>query len=334
MQPETQAQGSTTTASCPSTKQLLKDVLQQIGDFEAKKLTELKSELEGFVKKQQQLVDDYRKAYPELKRKWCAQHTDVQTLFTQLKSTHDPLKDPWKGLIARCICAKQKEVDCFAESLAKRKRCCFGPLEHALDQARTKFTDTKARLDILLALSGKVDAALTTHATWIKDVKNLPQPERASVLYLFWFRLLPAHRALKPNDLEKECVVPGDDEAPEKICKAEWGAACPTDPWACTPPPPTGTTAPDTSRRLPWLMPPDSYEAALDCAWDDYRKAKNELAIAEAKFKATPDDLATRVKEYGAAKDGLEADILACLKDWKPQNPCCADVEPAPAQGA
>ena len=183
-------------------------------------------------------------------------------------------------------------------------------------------------------MQAKLDAALTSHGNWIKEIKNLPGPERATVLYLFWIRLLPAHRALMPPDLADDCPIPGDDETPEKICDADYQKPCGTDPWACSPPAATGTAAPyDTGRRLPWLMLPEAYEGALDCAWDDYRKAKNELAIAEAAFKAKADDLGTKVKEYGVAKDGLEAEILKCLKEWKPVDPCCAEAEPAQQRG-
>src|SRR5690349_17130917 len=109
--------GSAATPSCPSTKQLLDSVLKQIADFDALKLGELKGELEGFVKTQQKLVDDYKKGYPELRRRWCAQHTDIQTLYAQIKSTHDPLKDPWKDLVSKCICIKQKAVDCLGDAI-------------------------------------------------------------------------------------------------------------------------------------------------------------------------------------------------------------------------
>ena len=324
--------GSTTAASCQSTKQLLDSVLKQIADFDALKLTELKGELEGFVKKQQGLVEDYKRVYPELKRRWCAQHTDVQTLYTQLKSTHDPAKEPWKGLISKCICAKKKAVDCLGEAIKNRKRCCHGQLEHAFEDAKDKLATAKARLDILQALAAKLDAALTTDGNWIKAIQTLPGPERATVLYRFWMQLLPAHRALMPSDLGSDCPMPGDDEAPEKICKTEWEAPCAADPWACNPPASTGGTPYNAGRQLPWLMPPEAYENALDCAWEDYRKAKNELAVAEAAFKAKQDDLATKVKEHTAAKAALEDDILKCLKEWKSKDPCCADAEPAQAQ--
>jgi hypothetical protein len=335
MQPQTRSEGSPSPASSSlSAKQLLETVLKEIRDFDAKKLTELKGELEGFVKKQQGLVDDYRKQYPELKRRWCVQHTDVETLYAQLKTTHDPLKDPWKKLVSQCIGAKQKDVDCLAEAIGVRRRCGFGELEYAFDQAKAKFAAAKVRLDVLLALSAKADATLTSHATWIKDIKNLAGPERASVLYLFWIRLLPAHRSLMPSDLGGEVVMPGEAEAPEKICAAERAETCKPDPWACAPPSAGGAAggAGDTERALPWLMPPDQYEGALDRAWDEYRKAKNELAVADAAFKSKPDDLASKVKEHGTRKEGLEADILACLKAWKPSDPC-VEAEPAPQRG-
>jgi len=321
--------GSPAAPNCPSTKQLLQSVLKQIADFDALKLGELKGELEGFVKKQQGLVDDYKKVYPELRRRWCAQHTDIQTLYTQLKSTHDPLKSPWKELVSKCICVKQKEVDCLGEAIRNRKRCCQGQLEHKFEQEKEKLAATKARLDNLLALAAKLDAALTADGNWIKGIQTLPGPERVTVLYLFWVRLLPAHRALKPSDLGSDCTVPGDDETPEKICQIDWGKPCDPGPWACKPPSTEAVGGYSAERQLPWLMPPDSYEKALDCAWDDYRKAKNDLATAEAAFKAKPDDLATKVKEQSAARDGLEAEILKCLKEWKSKDPCCADAEPA-----
>jgi hypothetical protein len=334
MQPETRSEELPRQAGHLSTKQLLENVLKEISDFEAKKLTELKGELEGFVKKQQGLVDDYRKQYPELRRRWCAQHTDVETLYAQLKTTHDPLKDPWKKLVSQCICAKQKEVDCLAEAIAMRRRCGFGELEYALEGAKGAFAGAKGRLDVLLALSAKLEAALTGHGTWIKDIKNLTGPERASVLYLFWIRLLPAHRSLMPSDLGSEIKMPGEAEAPEKICAAERAEKCKADPWACAPPTAGagGAGAGTTDRLLPWLMPPDQYEVALDRAWDEYRKAKNELAVADAAFRNKPDDLATKVKEHGTRKDGLEADIVACLKAWKPSDPC-VDEEPAQQRG-
>jgi hypothetical protein len=312
---------------------MLEDVLKQISDFDALKLPELKGELEGFVKKQQGLVDDYKKVYPDLKRRWLAQHTDVQTLYTQLKTTHDPLKDPWKDLVSKCICAKQKEVDCLGEAIRNRKRCSSGKLEYEWEQAKDAFTAAKWRLDVLLALAAKLDAALTADGNWIKSIQTLPAPDRVTVLYLFWVRLLPAHRALKPADLPRDCPVPGDDETPEKICKTEWDAKCPADAWACIPPASTGGAAWYEGRSLPWLIPADAYEGALDCAWDAYRQAKNKLAIAEAAFKATPDDLATNVKRHTAAKDALEAEILKCLKTtWTPTDPC-AETAPTEERG-
>lgn len=321
---------STKAPKCRPTKELLDEIQKKIA--ESLKLTELKGELEGFVKKQQGLVDEYNKVYPELKRRWCAQHTDVQTLYTQLKSTHDPAKEPWKRLLSDCYCAKKKAVDCLGEAIRSRKRCCHGQLEHAFEEAKDKLAAAKARLDILLALAAKLDAALTTDGNRIKAIQTLPGPERATVLYRFWIQLLPAHRELMPSplDLGSDCPMPGDDEAPEKICNTEWAAQCDADPWACSPPASTGSASSyDAGRPLPWLMPPAEYEEALDCAWDEYHKAKQALTDAEAAFKAQQDDLATKVKEHTAKKDALEAEILKCLKEWKPNDPCCADAEPA-----
>ena len=136
--------------------------LKEISDFDAKKLTELKGELEGFVKKQQGLVDDYKKLYPDLRRKWCAQHTDVQTLYTQLKSTHDPLKDPWKDLVSKCICVKQKDSGLPRRGDQEPEALLLTVSSSTRSRGERQVAAAKGRLDILLALAAKLDAALTS----------------------------------------------------------------------------------------------------------------------------------------------------------------------------
>ena len=97
---------------------------------------------------------------------------------------------------------------------------------------------------------------------------------------------------------------------------------CPADPHACTPPAGQSTKSP-APLRGPWLMRPEDYQYALDCAWETYRQAKNDLAVAEAAFKNAPDDLASLVRQHASREESLEADIIACLKEWKPKDPCC-----------
>jgi hypothetical protein len=334
-QPDAGSAGTPPPAECQSARQLLDNVIKQIAEYDAKKLSELKTELDAFVKKEEGLVKDYKAKYPDLRQRWCAQQTDVHALYLQLKATHDPAKDQWKTWVTDCICKPRREVDCLEEAIANRKRCCYGPLEYAKDLAKRRFDAAKTRLDVLSALVGKLDTELGDHAKWITEIKNLAGPERVAVLYSFWFKLLPAHRWLMPADLGSDCAVPGADEAPPDLCKDVWGQPCPPDPGACKP---SGTSADegdeDARRRLPWLMLPGDYEKELDCAWEEYRKRKNELATAEAQFKDNPDDLATRTKQYTTRRDGLEAEILACLKKYQPDDPCCGDSDAEQKQGA
>jgi hypothetical protein len=142
------------------------------------------------------------------------------------------------------------------------------------------------------------------------------------------------------DDLGHDCKVPGDDETPEKICKP-YETPCPSDPGACTPPADdkvkegdAGYAGDGSGRPVPWLMSAEAYAKALDCAWNAYSVAKNELALAEAAYKARPDDLTSRIRDYGAAKEALEANILACLKEYKPNDPCCGDADAQHQEGA
>ena len=70
---QTQHGGPPAAPRCQPVADLLKNVAQQIADFEAKKLAEIKTELEAFVKKQETLAKEYAAKYPELRRIWSKQ---------------------------------------------------------------------------------------------------------------------------------------------------------------------------------------------------------------------------------------------------------------------
>src|SRR3954447_18877080 len=92
---------------CRKPQELLDDVNAQIGAYAAKKLAELKTELEAFLKKEAQLADDYKKAYPKLKELWCAQHQSIQSLYASMKCAFP--ENEWKELVCKCICARRHD---------------------------------------------------------------------------------------------------------------------------------------------------------------------------------------------------------------------------------
>jgi len=323
----------TTDQACPAAKQQLEDVTSELNKFEAKKLTELKSELEAFVKKQDALDADYQKKYPALRDKWCAQQQTIVKLHAQL--LHAFPNQDWKKIVADCICTKKRVIMCKDEAIAHLNRCGKGNAERARDEAQARFTDAKTRLDLLSANAQKIDAQLTADAAWIGNIQALlGTPEQAVALYLFWFKLLPQHKSLTPEDVAADCKTFADDESPAKLCETEWAKACESDPNACKPPADGGSAAATATatppRPAPWLILPAKYSAALDCAWDDYRKAKDEFAQRDAEYKAKADDVASLVKQRDALIASLDADVTACLKTKKPDDTCCK----TPAEGA
>lgn len=310
---------------CVSAAEMLESVTRELNEFDAKKLGELKSELETFVKNQEKLVKDYETKYPSLREKWCLQQQQVQQLYAAVKCAFPPPSEPWKEIVERCICTKKHEVRCLEERIEKRRRCCSGKRERARDRAKARFDAAKARIDALTALAAKIEAGLGEDATFIKDVNALMSgPDHAVVLWLFWFRLLPNHKQLAPADVEDSCKSFGDEDSPEKLCAATWCKPCDPEEGGCKPSTEEAEDGqPAPGRPVPWLMPPKDYRTALDCAWQDYRDAKNALAQAESEFKASPDDLGSLAKALDDRKKALEEEIKKCLKDAKPDDNCC-----------
>jgi len=88
---------------CPSTKDLLDRVTRELNHFEAKKLPELKAELEAFEKKKDDVVADYEKKYPGLRDKWCVQQQQIEKLYAALKCSFPDWKK--SSPIASASCA-------------------------------------------------------------------------------------------------------------------------------------------------------------------------------------------------------------------------------------
>lgn len=312
---------------CVPAQKLLDSITAELNSFEAKKLGELKKDLEGFVARQGQLVDDYKKQYAALKKQWCDQQTEIDALSRAIRCA----VPTWKEIITKCVCPPQADIRCQEQSIANRKRCCKGTRERTRDDAQARFDDAKAYLDALIANAAGLKAALEADAKLIKEITGLlTGADQTVAVYLFWFKLLPQHNSIAPAD----CKTIGADETLEKLCSTEFGKPCGGDPNPCTPP--KDEAAGDAAKPhhpAPWLVDPAKYATELDCAWSDRRDAKDAFAKADAAYKTKPDDLKALEDKLTAAKKGLDEEIKKCLKDQKqPGDPCCDDA--ATKQGA
>jgi hypothetical protein len=316
--------GTDTTKPCRSAKDVLQKVTDEINQFESKKLGELKASLETFVKNQDKLVEGYREKYPVLRKTWCDRQQDVERLYAHIKCEFPLDDEKWKALIQECICRKKHELYCLRRRIARRKRCCSGELQRTRDAAAEAFELAKAELDTLQNLAQRIADALAANLNVIGEIEKLPSAERAAALYLFWFKLLPNHKALTPTrDIPDACRKLGADNDPATLCKPTWEVPCKDETGGCAPPKEEEWKPPEP--QGPFLMHPDDYLKALDCAWDKYDAAKTALAQAEADYKRNPDDLTSLEKLLVDGAKALDDEIKKCLKGHKPKDGCCKE---------
>lgn len=303
--------------TCPSAADELKRLTSELADFEARKIPEVKRELEAFVKKQETALEDYKKEYKGLRQQWCDQQGAIERLDAAIKRAFPD--DSWKKIITECICVPERTIYCLQQSIDARKQCCQGKLERKVWEAQRGFQTAKVQLDALTANVAGRKAALGANGKSIDDVnKLLGGPDKALAFYPFFFELIPAHAKVAPDDLTPF----GVGVSPAELCKDTW-TACPTDDAPCTPPSGAGTSATAAVlRSAPWLVHPDKYSYQLDCAWRAFHEAKDDLTQAEADYKAAPDDLASREKQLPEAKKKAAEDIKICLTSKTPDDPC------------
>jgi hypothetical protein len=302
---------------------LLAQVNLQLNEFDAKRLGEFKSEVETFWKKQADVVADYRKQYPALRDRWCRQQQDVvQPLYSAIKSAFP--EQPWQQIVCALICAPRRDrIDTVLADIQGRLQVSRGAHEGARDDALAAYQAAKAQRDALTANAGGIDAALTANAALATQITALlNKPDRAVALYLFWFKLLPSHRGLRPSDISQDCEGFAKDETPEKLCAACADAAAGA---AKDAPAPAAAKA-AMSRSAPWLIAPDDYATALDDAWWSTSQAKDAYASAESAYRADPDDIPARQKQLEASRKTIDDDIKAGLAKWRPTDTCCSDT--------
>jgi hypothetical protein len=316
--------------SCQTAKELLQRVSAELTWFAAKNLPDLQKELQDFVTAQDALVADYGSKFPDLRKKWCSRQVDVERLCAHVKCEFSAEK--WREVIERCICKPMHDLCCLNQRIAKRQYCCAGPHERARNQAQAALDKATKHLGWMKALATSLDSQLAANLDLVNQINAVPANERATVLYLF-FKLRRSHIHMAPYDASAECKEVCTEFDCDKMCREVLERPCPDDDCGCTP---KGDWPHQSCHHCckldaPWLMAPDSYRHALDCAYDHYHKAKDDLAKAESELKKHPDDLTSLIAARDALNDpknpnNLENNITKCLKCEKPPSEdCCRE---------
>lgn len=313
---------------------LLRQVKFDLNRFEVQKLAELKGELESITRKKESLIEDYKKRYPDLLKRWREQHQRIENLHASLCTL---LKhDERKCLFRDIICKHLAEIDARRKSLSDRYEASQGAKEGVRNEVDVLLRKVKFRLDELNANAQRIDAVLVDGDKLITEIRDLLQgPDLAVAPYLLWIRLLPSHMGIVPDEVTEACKQFAAQETPEKLCAAACGdpgsgdgeegtqgaqetksgqgagEANQADPrnQAALREPKTAKheQQPPEVRCGAWLMPPGQYEDELNKAWQAYYAAKKAQADAEADFRTAPDDIASLEQQLKDRESTLDA---------------------------
>lgn len=296
----------------PTVNELLGAVSKDLATSEAKKLGQLKAALEAIDKKKQVLVDDYAKQFNTLRDLWCSQEIDIVQLAKLA-----PWPDAWQTVVKEKICPDLTALDAAKTSLLARQDTFLSPLELAREQARRALAVTEAALDAVNGNAQRVREQLTLNSQLLPKISPILKGSTPAVaVYLFWFKLLPSHRALKPYNVKEGDY--GTGITPAELCSASAGGGGHTNYGGGG-----GSAAP---QRAPWLMDPNTYASALDDAWANYKNAKYELAAKEGDYQDERDEIARLEKQLVELTKTLDARITAKLETIKPKDLCPSTV--------
>jgi hypothetical protein len=273
-------------------------------------LSDLKAALDTASSQKDAVVKDYRSKYKGFRDRWWCEHQVVAKLHQALTCTYE--RDAWREIAQKCVCTPKRHIWERTEEINAKNNCSKGELERDAARAQAERDRAKAEKDSWTGAAATIDQQLTANDALSKSIQTLIGNGDPQAIYQFWFTLLPAHRALMPDDAPTAARELGFGESPEDICDF-----------------------PRHDRRVPpWLIEPDRFGRVLDESWEAYCNAQIHYSRVQAAYLEHKDDLATLT----AARDGLQAalaaNIAACLKHHAPHGACCTDSPAAPAAAA
>lgn len=273
-------------------------------------LSDLKAALDAASSGKDAVVKDYRTKYKGFRERWWCEHQLVAKLHQALTCTYE--KDAWREIAQKCVCRLQRNIWERTEEINAKNDCSRGELERDAARAQAERDRAKSHKDAWTAAAATIDAQITANDALAKAIQTLIGNGDPQAIYQFWFLLLPAHRALMPDDAPASARELGHGESPEDIC---------------------GFSS-HGHRTPPWLIEPDRFGHVLDEAWEAYCNAQIHYARVQAAYQERKDDLATLTAKRDALKAALAANITACLKEHAPHGACCTETPAAPAAPA
>jgi hypothetical protein len=312
-QPTSQVSSEATAINeCKSVEQILKDVIGELNDFEARKLNELKGELEAFVKVKTAAVTEYKNKYEDFKTRWLEEGKQLDQLRSDLLCSYPD----WKDRIKSGICSFHKELHELEKDI-KSLSSCKGKNEKRRDEAKWQLDAARSTVEAWKTATKVIEEKLKVNQGLITQIRNLSQGEdRAFRLYLLWFKLIPAHNQLRPDDTPAS----HPEETPETLCgerkeqgqlanPSQEGSSRSQQAYAES----KNNPCCESSRKAPWIIDKDKYEKTLNWAFCDYKKKKEEYAQAVSAFQADSDDLVSLTKKLDDKTKSLEDDVKKAL---------------------
>ena len=266
-----------------------------------KLLESLKTELAPIKQKKDQAIKNYTdKKREDLLARWKAQATALERNWKDINDYPN-----WSALIDRVVCPIKDKIKRQAETVSALAPP-QGTKQKKVAEAKAKVDARKAELDGWLSIDQQLSKQLDDVDKAIKEVKDAYNgPEPVISLYLFWFKALPLHQSITPN-------AAGASREPA-IAVEKWPA--------CLKWPERGNI---------YLIATADLPRKIDAAWQEYRKARDDLAQAESDFNKQPDDLATEMRTLDQLKKNEDQDIRDALK----RDQAKSAPNPRPAQAA
>lgn len=273
-------------------------------------LTDLKAALDAASSQKEAVVKDYRSKYKGFRERWWCEHQVVAKLHQALTCTYE--KEAWREIAEKCVCRPKRLIWERTEVINAKNDCSKGDLERDAGRAQAERDRAKGEMTAWTGAAATIDQQLTANDALAKSIQTLIGNGDPQAIYQFWFTLLPAHRALMPDDAPPAARELGHGESPEDICGfAHHGHRAP-----------------------PWLIEPDRFGRVLDEAWEAYYNAQIHYSRVQAAYLEHKDDLATLTAARDALQAALNANIAACLKEHAPHGVCCTDSAAASAAPA
>jgi len=266
---------------------------------EGKKAEAVVGALAPVAQKKKQAIDRYdQKKWAELSQRWKGQGAAIGSLWHDLLGAYPD----WVQRVTTAVCPVLGRIG-DEQQVVDKLQPARGKNEADLAKAKKAADDAQAELEAWFTADQKLAARLDQIDKDIGTLRTLfaNPKERVTGLYLFWWSVIPAHQAIRPDD--------GSTQLEGVAAGAAWPPCLPKQP------------APQTA---PYLIAPKDYPAKIEDAYGRVGRAQTDLQAAADKFKASPDDLAAESKHLADLSKDKDQTIKDNLKKTDAAAPAAA----------